>query len=115
MTTNRTDRPNMLRHLAERAAGHPRMESAIMGAIRGVLPSILEQLVAEQAQLQGGHVVRLYGRLAPPEQRQQRDQRARALLASGMSPDLVAVEAGCSVRHAYSIQAAMRRAAKVAP
>lgn len=112
---DRTARPNLLRSLAERAATHPRMEQAIMGAIRGVLPSVLEQLIAEEAERRGDHVLRMYPRRNPSADREIRDQRLRGLLAAGTSPDLAAVEVGCSRAHAYRVQAAMRRQSQVAP
>jgi len=107
--THQTTRPNMLRSLAERAATHPRIEQAVMGAIRGVLPSVLEQLIAEESARLGDHRLRVYPRRSPPEERAQRDARVRAMLATGTAPELVAVEVGCSRRHVYYVQASMRR------
>lgn len=111
-------RPTMLRSLAERAALHPRMEAAVAGAVisavRNTLPGVIEALLAEQADHQFG-TLRLYRRKLPDEMRQQRDQRARALLVGGMSADLVALEVGCSRAHAYRLQAALRRQSQTLP
>lgn len=102
----------MLRSLAERAALHPRMQAAIadafMNAVQSTLPDVIEAVLAQQADHQFG-TLRLYRRKVPEEMRQVRDARVRALLAGGMAPELVAVEAGCSRAHAYRIQASMRR------
>lgn len=105
--TQMPPRPTMLRSLAERAALHPRMEAAVAGAVisavRSTLPGVIEALLAEQADHQFG-TLRLYRRKVPEEMRQVRDARVRALLAGGMAPELVAVEAGCSRRHVYNVR-----------
>lgn len=113
--THQTTRPNMLRSLAERAATHPRIEAAVMGAIRGVLPAVLEQLIAEEAERQGSHVLRMYPRRAPSEMRETRDANVRAMLAGGVAPELVAVQVGCSRAHVYRVQAHMRRQSQPQP
>jgi len=108
-------RNNTVRALAERAASHPQIEAAVMGAIRGVLPTVLEQLIAEQAETQGSHVLRLYGRRSPSEQRRLRDERVRAMLEAGAAPEVAAVNAGCSRTHAYKLQRALRTSTKLVP
>lgn len=112
--THSPPRPTMLRSLAERAAMHPRMEDAVAGAVisavRATLPGIIESLLAEQADHQFG-TLRLYRRKVPDDLRRVRDDKARALLAGGLAPELVALEVGCSRAHAYRVQASMRRAA----
>ena len=100
-------RHSTLRALAERAAAHSDIQSAVITAIRGVLPSVLEQLIAEEAERQGSHVLRLYPRRAPVDQRHLRDQRLRALIQAGKPPDLAAMEVGCSRAHAYRVRKAM--------
>lgn len=105
-------RPTMLRSLAERAALHPRMEDAVAGAVisavRATLPGIIESLLSEQADHQFG-TLRLYRRKVPDDMRRVRDDRVRALLASGMAPELVALEAGCSRRHVYNVRRTIDR------
>lgn len=95
---------NRLRHIAERAAEHPRLEQAVIGAIRGMLPQVLETLIAEEADRHGSHMLRLYGCRRPIEQRQDRDRRILALLRSGMAPEHVALEVGCSRSHVYIVR-----------
>ena len=101
-------RGSMLRQLAERAAMHPSIETAVLGAIRLTLPSVLEQLIAEEAERQGSHILRIYGRRMPSERRSERDAKVRELLLAGKAPEHAALEAGCSRAHAFKVQAALR-------
>lgn len=102
-------RGSLLRQLAERAAMHPSIESAVLGAIRLTLPAVLEQLIAEEAERQGSHILRLYGRRNPPEARVDRDAKVREMLLAGKAPEHAALEAGCSRAHAFKIQAQVRK------
>lgn len=97
---------NMLRQLAERAAAHPRIERAVLGAIRLELPSVIEQLLHELADSDGG-TLRVYMAKRPADQRVQRDEKAIALMQSGTSPEIAAKLAGCSRSHAFSLRARM--------
>jgi hypothetical protein len=111
-------RPNMLRNLAERAAAHPRIEQAVagavLGAVRATLPGVIEALLAEQADAQWG-TLRFHVRKVPQEARDRRDQRVRALLAAGVSPEQIAIDAGCSRRHVYYVRRQMHGACNVRP
>jgi hypothetical protein len=106
--TDIANRPSALRTLAVAAATHPRIEQAVLGAIRSVLPSVLEQLIAEEAERQGGGRARLYGRKATSEARELRDQRVLSLLESGMAPELIALESKCSRSHVFAVRAKWR-------
>lgn len=108
-------RSSLLRSLAERAAAHPQIDAAVIGAIRGVLPSVLEQLIREEADRTGVDVLRLYPRRAPDTARADRDNRVRALLAGSMPPELVAVTVGCSRAHVYRVRARMRAVSQPQP
>lgn len=107
---SRPGRPTVLRSLAERAAAHPRMEQAVVGAVvsavRATLPAVIEALLAEEAG-RGFGVVRLYRRKVPAEDRARRDERVRALLGTGMAAEQVAAQVGCSRSHVYRIRAAL--------
>lgn len=102
-------RGTLLRSMAQRAAEHPQMEQAIMGAIRQVLPSVLEQVIAQEIDRTGDGVMRLYPRRVPDAERRLRDERLVALMRSGIPPDLAAQRVGCSRSHAYSVRRAMDR------
>lgn len=106
-------RGSMLRQLAERAAMHPSIETAVLGAIRLTLPSVLEQLIAEEAERQGSHILRIYGRRMPSERRSERDAKIEALLQADRAPEHVALEVGCSRRHVYLVRARLRSAKAV--
>lgn len=95
---------NMLHRLAERAASHPRIESAVLGAIRIELPSVIEQLLREMADADGG-TLRVYMAKRPPDQRAQRDERVLALMEAGTDPKVAAKLCGCSRSHAFSVRA----------
>lgn len=101
-------RATLLRSMAERAAAHPQMESAIMGAIRQVLPSVLEQVIAAEVDRTGDGVLRLYPRRMPDTDRVLRNQRLLALMTSGTPPELAAQQCGCSRAHAYRVLRAAR-------
>lgn len=103
---------NKLRALAQRAAEHPRIEAAVVGAIRAELPGVIELLLAEMAQ---GETVRLYGRKRSQEKRIERDARIHALLEAGMAPDLVAKEVACSRRHVYLVRDRQKSLCKTLP
>ncbi len=96
-------RQNLFRELAHQAAAHPRMEAAIMGAVRAELPGIIEELLR---QTHGGRMVQLYvarsGSLAAKDER---DRRIRALAAapSSMTPAAIAAQEGLTVRRVQQI------------
>lgn len=98
-------RGSILHQLAERAAAHPRIEGAVVQAIRRELPAVLETLIAEEAERQGSTVLRLYGRRSPTAQREARDAAILAALQAGRSPADAALEARCSLRHVYYVRA----------
>lgn len=100
---NGSSRPSLLRQLAEQAAAHPRIEAAVIGAIRAELPGVIEGLLREAY---GGDTIRIYvasglGRAAKRE----RDLRITALAAapSSLSPGAIAAREGISVRRVQQI------------
>lgn len=95
-----------MRALAEHVATHPRIEQAVMGAIRPVLTDLIEQWLVERAETQGG-TLRMYQRKLTQARRQERDDRLRALISAGVRPEDAARQVGCSRRHAYHVRRGM--------
>jgi hypothetical protein len=107
MSITRTGAPRarttLLRELATQAASHPRIEAAVLGAIRAELPGVIEGLLRDAY---GGDTVRIYvPRGASREDKVARDQRIRALSAapSSLSPHAIAAREGISVRRVQQI------------
>lgn len=98
----RAARPNVLRDLATQAAAHPRIEAAVLGAIRAELPAVIEGLLR---QMYAGEQVRLYvPKGAGRDARSARDQRI--LAARGAEPAAaVASREGVSVRRVQQLWA----------
>lgn len=110
MTPTRTgprERQNLLRNLATQAAAHPRIEAAVLGAIRAELPGVIEGLLREAY---GGETVRLYvARGGSRDSKAERDRRIQALAAppSNMSPGAIAAAEQISLRRVQQILAAV--------
>jgi hypothetical protein len=89
----------VFRDLAERAAAHPRIEQAVVGAIRAELPGVIESLLRD---MYPGEQLRLYvpqrDQAAAARERSARDERIRAAGASGMSTAQIAHTEGVTVR-----------------
>lgn len=102
-----TRRPNAVRVLAERLAHDPQMVQAVAGAIRGVLPTLVQRHLDDLVVEHGGSL-HLWLRKQPTTARAHRDDRLRALLATGTPPALAAQQVGCSRSHAYKVHARMR-------
>jgi hypothetical protein len=106
------NRQTLLRQLASQAASHPRIEAAVIGAIRDVLPSVIEGLLRESY---GGETVRIYAArsdvLQAEQARQARDRRITALAAapSRLSPAAIAQLEGITPHRVRQI---LRSAAK---
>lgn len=106
------NRQTLLRQLAAQAAAHPRIEAAVLGAIRDVLPSVIEGLLRESY---GGETVRIYAPrsdvLRAEQERQARDLRIAALAAapSKLSPAAIAQIEGITPHRVRQI---LRAAAK---
>lgn len=92
----------LLRRLAEQAASHPRIEQAVLGAIRQELPGVIEQLLSA---MYPGETVRFYARKRSGD-RGERDRRIAAALVAGDPPALVAAREGLSLRQVQRIAAA---------
>ena len=108
-------RQSVFRHLSDQALKDPAVSAALLAgglpAAAPVLAGVMERLLRLEVDRRGVDYLRLSGRVAPNHERQLRDQRVMGLISSGMPPAQAAAEVGCSVRHAYYLQAAMRRAA----
>lgn len=66
--------------LAERAASHPSMEAAVMGAVRATLPGVIEGVLRDMFQ---GEQVRLYVPKRGVQSRTERNQRIVSALDTG--------------------------------
>lgn len=64
-----------LRDLSNRIASHPRIETAVMQAIRTELPTVIEMILSE---MYPGETVRLYAPKKPVALRRERDAGIRA-------------------------------------
>ncbi len=97
------NRQTLLRQLASQAASHPRIEAAVIGAIRDVLPSVIEGLLRESY---GGETVRIYvARNGGQAVKNERDLRITALAAppASLSCGAIAAQEGISVRRVQQI------------
>ena len=93
-----TDR-SMLEDLAARAASHPRIEQAVLGALRAELPSVIRGLLADMFP---GETMRLYvPKGGGNDARRERDMRI--LGARGQPAALVAEREGVTERHVRRI------------
>jgi hypothetical protein len=109
--TTRT-RHTLLRQLATQAASHPRIEAAVIGAIRDVLPSVIEGLLRDAY---GGETVRIYAPrhdvMRAEQDRQARDLRIAALAAapSNLSPAAIAAQEGITPHRVRQILRAVAK------
>lgn len=109
--TTARSRTTLLRQLAAQAASHPRIEAAVLGAIRAELPGVIEGLLRETY---GGEQVRIYAPrsdvLKAEAARQERDRRIAALAAppSSLKPAAIAQREGIT---AHRVRQILRAAA----
>jgi hypothetical protein len=96
-------RDHLIRRLAEQAAADPRIEAAVLGAIRASLPDVLEGLIRQAAAAEGGQL-RVYLSKRSQGERERRDEFIAGLLAQGTPPPIVAARVGCSLRHVYIVR-----------
>lgn len=89
----------MLRDLATAVAAHPKIESAVMGAIRAELPGVIETILRERYP---GEQVRLYVAKKPPTMRRERDVAIRAEY-NGHNAKALATKYGIGVRMVFNI------------
>jgi hypothetical protein len=71
---------NLLRTMAEQAASHPRIEQAVLGALRAELPNLIEQMLSQMC---GGETLRMYVRKRPAHAKTERNLRIQAAAAAG--------------------------------
>lgn len=98
-------RQTIIRQLAQQAAAHPRIESAVMGAIRAELPGVIEDLLR---QAYGGSQLRVYiPQGSSQATKGERDRRIHALATApaNLSPQAIAAQEGISVRRVQQILA----------
>jgi DNA-binding NarL/FixJ family response regulator len=105
----KTNRRNtgLIRTLAERAASHPRIEQAVIGAVRMTLPGILEELVRELA---AGEQLRIYVPKIKQEHRDERQARIKAALQQGEARSSIAKRENVSERYVRIIRDRMKKA-----
>lgn len=96
---------NLLIQIAQRAASHPSMEAAVLGAVRATLPVVLESVLRE---IHPGDTLRLYIPKTSSSSRIERDQRIGAALANGEHPDLIAKRESITTRHVRNIRKRIR-------
>lgn len=63
-----------LRDLSHRVSAHPRIEKAVVSAIRAELPIVIESILSE---MYPGESVRIYAPKKPVQMRKQRDDAIR--------------------------------------
>lgn len=89
----------MIRDLAAAVASHPRIEQAVMGAIRAELPDVIETILRDRYP---GEQVRLYVAKKPPTLRRERDAAIRAEY-NGHNAKALAAKYGIGVRMVFNI------------
>lgn len=112
---NGRHRQNLLRQLAHQAAAHPRIEAAVIGAIRAELPGVIEGLLREAY---GGDTVRIYvPSRGGHDAKLERDRRIAALAAapSSLSVAAIAAKEGLTVRRVQQILRNLEPAARKNP
>lgn len=88
-----------LRDLSNRIARHPRIEQAVMGAIRTELPTVIEMILSE---MHPGESVRIYAPKKPVALRRERDAAIRAEF-NGRNIPALAKKYGISSRMVLNI------------
>lgn len=87
----------MIRDLATAVASHPRIEQAVMGAIRAELPDVIEAILRDRYP---GEQVKLYVAKKPASLRRERDIALRAEYNGHNAPAL-AKKYGISTRMVF--------------
>lgn len=115
---NSRSRNTLLRDLATQAAGHPRIEAAVIGAIRDVLPGVIEELLRQSY---GGETVRIYAPrhdvMLADQVRRNRDLRIATLAAapSSLPAAAIAKREGVTPHRVRQILRAMSKSGSCAP
>lgn len=94
----------VFRDLAERAAAHPRIEQAVLGAIRAELPGVIDSLLRDM--YPGEQVCFYVPKRSPTEAaaaRAARDDRIRTAGQAGTATALIAEQEGVTVRHVQRV------------
>lgn len=90
----------LIRNLAARAACHPKIESAVMGALRATLPGVINDLLREEF---AGETLRFYvSKRHDRTDRRERDLLIRARFTGSNHADL-ATQFGITVRQVRNI------------
>lgn len=92
-----------LRDLAVQAAAHPKIEAAVLGALRAELPGVIEGLLRDAY---GGETLRMYvAKGASRDTKSERDRRIVALGSppSSMSTAEIAAREGISLRRVQQV------------
>lgn len=96
---------SLLVQIAERAASHPLIEQAVIGAVRATLPGVIESVMRE---IHPGDTLRLYVPKTSSADRRARDQRIGAALAAGEPTAVIAKREDISRRHVNNLRRRLR-------
>jgi hypothetical protein len=86
--------------MAEQAASHPRIEKAILGALRAELPNLIEQMLSQMC---GGETLRMYVRKRPAHAKMERNMRIQADAASQIPLAMIAKREDLTLRQVQRI------------
>lgn len=113
MTLTRVRAPHheVIEELAQRTAMHPRMEAAVMGAVRATLPDVLEGVLRDMF---AGENVRLWVPKVSRRVAHERDVRIAAALSAGEAQSVIAKRENVSTRHVERINARRKAPPKTA-
>ena len=98
---------SILVEIATRAASHPNMERAVLGAVRATLPGVIESVMRE---LHPGDTLRLYVPKTSSVERQERDRRIGAALEAGEASAAICRRENVSLRHIQRMKKRFRLA-----
>lgn len=85
---------SLIRNLINKAARHPEIETAVMGAIRDTLPNVIERLLREDF---AGETLRIYVAKRGRQDKKTRDGKIR-LTFDGTNGAALAKESNLSVK-----------------
>lgn len=106
MTLTRVRAQPRITDLANRVASHPKMEKAVMGAIRASLPGVVESVLRDMFP---GESVTLYVPRTGKEDRQDRDAQIVAALSAGEAHLSIAKRLRTSLRHVERVSGRRNR------
>lgn len=111
MTMTRVRAASRITDLANRVASHPRMQTAVMGAIRSSLVGTIEECLREMQY--AGESVPFYAPKMSRQTKDERDSRIAAALSTGELQDAIARREGVTSRHVRRVKA--RKSGQIGP